>query len=211
MKISSGPLHHSLYRLAGKSRRYAGCDRWWPGQPAYDQDPWYRFIPRRENEAPLYVVDGMFFDNIDFLNPTDIASMSVMKDASAAAIYGVRAANGVVLIETRSGAYNQKTEITYNGYFGFQNPQNIVKMANSQQFTIMARESGSDADESFILNAMQRYGRSRVDPNIPEPNTDWYSEILRVAPIHNHSLDFQAERRKPGILWALTISIRTGS
>jgi TonB-dependent starch-binding outer membrane protein SusC len=153
-------------------------------------------FPGRENEAPLYVVDGMFFDNIDFLNPTDIASMSVMKDASAAAIYGVRAANGVVLIETKSGAYNQKTEITYNGYFGFQNPQNIVKMANSQQFTIMARESGSEASEAFILNAMQRYGRSRVDPNIPEPNTDWYSEIMRVAPMHNHSLDFSGGTEK---------------
>jgi TonB-dependent starch-binding outer membrane protein SusC len=147
-------------------------------------------FPGRENEAPLYVVDGMFFDNIDFLNPTDIASMSVMKDASAAAIYGVRAANGVILIETKSGGYNQKAEITYNGYFGFQNPQNVLKMANSQQFTTIARESGSEADETFILNAMQKYGRSRVDPNIPTPNTDWYSEILRVAPMHNHSLDF---------------------
>jgi TonB-linked SusC/RagA family outer membrane protein len=153
-------------------------------------------FPGRKNEAPLYVVDGMFFDSVDFINPTDIASISVMKDASAAAIYGVRAANGVVLIETKSGAYNQKTEITYNGYIGFQNPQNIVKMANSQQFTIMARESGSDADESFILNAMQRYGRSRVDPNIPEPNTDWYSEIMRVAPMHNHSLDFSGGTEK---------------
>jgi TonB-linked SusC/RagA family outer membrane protein len=153
-------------------------------------------FPGRENEAPLYVVDGMFFDNIDFLNPTDIASMSVMKDASAAAIYGVRAANGVVLIETKSGAYNQKTEITYNGYFGYQLAQNVVKMANSQQFTIMAMESGSEADQTFILNAMQRYGRSRVDPKIPEPNTDWYSEILRPAPMHNHSLDFSGGTEK---------------
>jgi len=147
-------------------------------------------FPGRENEAPLYVVDGMFYDNIDFLNPSDIASMSVMKDASAAAIYGVRAANGVVLIETKSGNYNQPTEVTYNGYFGYQVAQNVVKMANSQQFTIMATESGSAADKSFILNAMQRYGRSRVDPNIPEPNTDWYAEILRPAAITSHSLDF---------------------
>lgn len=65
-------------------------------------------FPGRDNEAPLYVVDGMFFDNIDFLNTSDIASISVLKDASASAIYGVRAANGVVLIETKSGAYNQK-------------------------------------------------------------------------------------------------------
>jgi len=147
-------------------------------------------FPGRDNEAPLYVVDGMFFDNIDFLNPADIASISVMKDASAAAIYGVRAANGVVLIETKSGSYDQKTEITYDGYAGVQVAQDVVKMANSQQFTTMAMESGSEADKTFILNAMQRFGRSRIDPNIPAPNTDWYAEILRPAAITSHSLDF---------------------
>jgi TonB-linked SusC/RagA family outer membrane protein len=141
-----------------------------------------------KNEAPLYIVDGMFFDNIDFLNPTDIASISILKDASAAAIYGVRAANGVVLIETKSGAYNQKAEISYDGYYGVQVAQNVVKMANAEQFTTMALESGSTADASFIQNAMQRYGRSRVNPNVPDVNTDWYREILRTAAIQNHSL-----------------------
>lgn len=147
-------------------------------------------FPGRENEAPLYVVDGMFFDNIDFLNMSDVASMSVLKDASAAAIYGVRAANGVVLIETKSGQFNQKPQIVYDGYTGYQIAQNVVKMANSEQFTNMALESGSAADETFILNAMQRFGRSRVNPRVPVPNTDWYSEILRPAAITNHSLDF---------------------
>jgi TonB-linked SusC/RagA family outer membrane protein len=147
-------------------------------------------FPGRNNEAPLYVVDGMFFDNIDFLNPADIASISVLKDASAAAIYGVRAANGVILIETKSGSYNQKLEVTYDGYAGYQMAQNVVKMANAEQFTAMAMESGSAADQSFILNAMQRYGRSRVNPFIPDVNTDWYSELLRPAAITNHSLDF---------------------
>ncbi|HOW32798.1 MAG TPA: TonB-dependent receptor plug domain-containing protein, partial [Bacteroidales bacterium] len=115
--------------------------------------------PGSANEAPLYVVDGMFYDNIDFLNPSDISSISVLKDASAAAIYGVRAANGVVLIETKSGSYNQKTQITYDGYAGYQIAANVLKMANAEQFTAMAMESGSAAEESFILNAMQRYGR----------------------------------------------------
>jgi TonB-dependent starch-binding outer membrane protein SusC len=147
-------------------------------------------FPGRSSEDPLFVVDGMFFDNIDFLNPSDIASISVLKDASAAAIYGVRAANGVVLIETKSGAYNQKAEITYNGYLGYQSAQNIVKMANAEQFTDMALESGSAADISYVENAMQRYGRSRVNPNIPDVNTDWYNEILRVSRIQNHNLDF---------------------
>lgn len=140
------------------------------------------------NESPLYVVDGMFFDNIDFLSPSDIASISVLKDASSAAIYGVRAANGVVLITTKSGSYNQKAQITYNGYYGTQIAQNVLKMANAEQFTNMANESGSAAEASYILAAMQRYGRSRVNPNVPDVNTDWYKEILRPAPIQSHNL-----------------------
>ncbi len=140
------------------------------------------------DQNPLFVVDGMFYDNIDFLNPSDIATISVLKDASASAIYGVRAANGVVLIETKSGTYNQKSKITYDGYFGTQVAQNVLKMANAEQFTTMAMESGSAADISFIGNAMQRYGRSRINPNVPDVNTDWYKEILRTAPIQNHSL-----------------------
>jgi TonB-dependent starch-binding outer membrane protein SusC len=92
--------------------------------------------------APLYVVDGMFFDNIDFLNPNDIETMSILKDASASAIYGVRAANGVVLIETKSGTYNQKPEIVYDGYYGTQVPQNVLKMANTQQFAQYVNETG---------------------------------------------------------------------
>ncbi len=144
--------------------------------------------PGQNNEAPLYVVDGMFFDNIDFLNPSDIATISILKDASAAAIYGVRAANGVVLIETKSGNFNQKSEITYDGYYGVQVAQNVLKMANAEQFATMANESGSVPEANNILNAMQRYGRSRINPNVPDVNTDWYNEILRPAAIQNHSL-----------------------
>ncbi len=142
------------------------------------------------SSAPLYVVDGMFFDNIDFLNPNDIETISVLKDASAAAIYGVRAGNGVVLIETKSGAYNQKAEILYDGYYGIQNPQNVLKMANAQQFVRYINETGAAADIAFVENAMQRFGRSRLDPSIPNVNTDWYSEIMSAAPIQNHNLSF---------------------
>ena len=145
--------------------------------------------PGANNEAPLYVVDGMFFDNIDFLNTSEIASVSVLKDASAAAIYGVRAANGVIIIQTKSGSFNQKAQITYDGYYGTQVAQNILKMANAEQFTTMAIESGSPADSVNILNAMQRFGRSRINPNVPDVNTDWYKEILRPANIQNHSIN----------------------
>ncbi|MFD2035941.1 SusC/RagA family TonB-linked outer membrane protein [Belliella marina] len=140
--------------------------------------------------APLYVVDGMFFDNIDFLNPGDIETINILKDASAAAIYGVRAANGVVLIETKSGKYNQKAEIIYDGYVGIQNPQNVLKMANTQQYVGYVNETGSAADIAFVNNAIQRYGRSRIDPSLPDVNTDWYSEVMSPASIQNHSLTF---------------------
>ncbi|NHE57327.1 SusC/RagA family TonB-linked outer membrane protein [Cyclobacterium plantarum] len=138
--------------------------------------------------APLYVVDGMFFDNIDFLNPNDIETISVLKDASASAIYGVRAANGVVVIETKSGSYNQEPEIVYDGYYGVQNPQNILKMANTQQFVGYINETGSAPDIAFVQNAIQRYGRSRIDPSLPDVNTDWYAEMMQPATIQNHTL-----------------------
>lgn len=136
----------------------------------------------------LYVVDGMFYDNIDFLNSKDIESINVLKDASSSAIYGVRAANGVVLITTKTGKKNTKPVFEYDGYTGMQFATNVVKMANAEQFVTMAYESGSDADVQYVLNAMQRYGRSRVNPNLPDVNTDWYDEIMREGLISSHSI-----------------------
>ena len=146
-------------------------------------------FPGSSNSSPLYVVDGIYFDNIDFLNPSDIETLSVLKDASASAIYGVRAANGVVLITTKQGSLNSKSTVTYEGYFGVQVPQNVMKMANAEQFVNYVNQTGDPADISFVANAMQRYGRSRINPNVPDVNTDWYAEIMKSHAIQqNHSL-----------------------
>ncbi|MDR1646255.1 MAG: TonB-dependent receptor [Tannerellaceae bacterium] len=147
-------------------------------------------------DAPLYVVDGIFYEKIDFLNTSDIATLNVLKDASASAIYGVRAANGVVLIETKSGGFDKKTEIAFAGSFGVQRAQNILKMANSEQFVQLVSESGDPYMQAGIENAMMRYGRSRVNPNVPVPNTDWYKEILRLAPVQNYNLDISGGSSK---------------
>ncbi|MCF4100261.1 TonB-dependent receptor [Gillisia sp. M10.2A] len=185
-EISKTPTGQAMQALQGK---VAGLQIVSNGGPGAAPTVRVRGIGSYANDAsgPLYVVDGMFFDNIDFLNTADITSISVLKDASASAIYGVRAANGVVIIQTKSGGYNQKSEITYDGYTGYQVAQNVLKLANAEQFTTIALESGSQPDANFILNAMQRYGRSRVNPNIPDVKTDWYDEILRPALIQNHS------------------------
>tara|TARA_Y100000815_G_scaffold261535_1_gene273996 strand:+ start:2161 stop:4473 length:2313 start_codon:yes stop_codon:yes gene_type:complete len=86
--------------------------------------------------------------------------------------------------------------IEYDGYTGVQVAQDVVKMANAEQFTTMAYESGSTADVQYILNAMQRYGRSRVNPNIPDVNTDWYDEILREGLIQSHSINVSGGAEK---------------
>lgn len=186
-EINKVPTSQAMQALQGK---VAGVQIVSSGAPGSGPTVRIRGVGTLEGgSSPLYVVDGMFFGNIDFLNPADIASISVLKDASAAAIYGSRAANGVVLIETVSGNYNQKAEIIYDGYYGVQVAQNVLKLANSQQFTEYALATGSAADAAFIDNAFQRFGRSRINPNVPNVNTDWYGEVLETsAPIQNHSL-----------------------
>ncbi|MEH6681762.1 MAG: TonB-dependent receptor [Sediminicola sp.] len=185
-ELQAVPTGQAMQALQGK---VAGLQIISNGSPGQGPTVRVRGIGSYDTNAsgPLYVVDGMFFENIDFLNTSDIVSISVLKDASASAIYGVRAANGVVLIETKSGSYNKRAEITYDGYTGYQVAQNVLKLANAEQFTTMALESGSAPDAQFIQNAMQRYGRSRINPNVPDVNTDWYEEILRPALIQNHS------------------------
>ena len=78
------------------------------------------------NNDPLVVIDGIVGGNINTLNPNDIASVSVLKDAGSAAIYGSRAANGVLLITTKSGKVNQKASLSYNSSYGLQNPDVLV-------------------------------------------------------------------------------------
>jgi len=194
--LAKTPAGQAMQALQGKVAGLQVVSAGGPGNSPKIRIRGIGSYPGSENEGPLYVVDGMFFSNIDFLNTADIASVSVLKDASAAAIYGVRAANGVMLIETKSGGFSKKTEISYDGYYGTQVAQNVLKMANGEQFTTMANESGSAADAGYVLNAMQRFGRSRINPNVPDVNTDWYKEIIRPATIQNHSLDVSGGSEK---------------
>jgi TonB-linked outer membrane protein, SusC/RagA family len=186
--IVKTPTAQAMQSLQG---RVAGVQIVSNGSPGESPTVRLRGIGSFEgNAAPLYVVDGMFFDNIDFLNPNDIETISVLKDASAAAIYGVRAGNGVVLIETKSGAYNKKGEIVYDAYYGIQNPQNVLEMANTEQFVRYIQETGAAADSTFIRNAIDRFGQNPQNPNLPNVNTNWYNEVMSPAPIQNHNLTF---------------------
>ena len=127
--------------------------------------------------SPLSVVDGVFVDDLGLLSPGDIEEMTVLKDASASAIYGVRAANGVVIITTRRGSAG-KASITYDGYVGVQTPVNVMKLAGRNQYVDMLNEANSSVP-GYVPKDVSDYPYT----------TDWYSVLLRNALTHSHSLD----------------------
>jgi len=126
---------------------------------------------------PLFVVDGVFVDNIDFISPSDIEDITILKDASAAAIYGVRAANGVILITTRKGRIDRPS-VSYEGYFGLQVPVNIMPLASRDQYVEVLNEANAN-----------RPGFVPKNPADFPASTDWYSELVRSAPMSNHTFD----------------------
>lgn len=127
--------------------------------------------------SPLYVVDGVWFDDISFLNPADIENISILKDASSESIYGIRAANGVVLVTTRKGK-NGQAVISYNGYVGFQRVTNKVKMANSAQYAALLNEKGIYGGGDTLFSNPSQFGEG----------TDWYNLALRNAFTTNHQI-----------------------
>ncbi|TDB62343.1 SusC/RagA family TonB-linked outer membrane protein [Arundinibacter roseus] len=133
---------------------------------------------------PLYVVDGVWFDDISFLNSADIESMNILKDASSQSIYGVRAANGVVLITTKKGK-SGRSVVSYNGFVGFQRVTNPLAMANANQHAQLINELSNINGQSDVLNPAD-FGEG----------TDWYRQILRNAPISNHQFSVSGGSEK---------------
>src|SRR5690606_20590510 len=126
--------------------------------------------------TPLYVVDGVWFDDISFLNPADIENISILKDASSEAIYGVRAANGVVLVTTKKG--RGQATINYNGYVGVQKVTNQVEMANATEYATLINE----------MNVSNGNPAPFTDPASYGQGTDWFDVILRPAMITDHHI-----------------------
>lgn len=133
---------------------------------------------------PLYVVDGVFVDNIDFLSSGDIEELTVLKDASASAIYGVRAANGVILVTTRKGK-TEKPSISYDGYYGVQLPVNIMPMASKDEYIALLNDANANIP-----------GYVQKDPSVYPASTDWYRKLVRIAGTNNHNLDISGTSDK---------------
>ncbi len=127
------------------------------------------------NSDPLYIVDGLPVGGIDYLNPSDIASIEILKDAASSSIYGARGANGVVLISTKKGK-EQEFTVTYDGFHSIQNPERKLSLMNADQYTLYYNEA--ELNDGVRPTAFNR----RAD-------TDWQNEIYnRNAPMMNHSV-----------------------
>jgi len=141
-----------------------------------------------ENNDPLYVVDGIPTDNISNLNPNDVASISVLKDAGAASIYGSRASSGVIVITTKSGTKGVK--VTYDMFTGFKTPgagptEDLLSATEYAKLQWLVYKNDATVEVHPL------YGDSKnANPTMPKwsANTDWYDVITDNAPMTNHDL-----------------------
>ncbi|WP_206670803.1 SusC/RagA family TonB-linked outer membrane protein [Cyclobacterium xiamenense] len=148
------------------------------------------------NNDPLYVIDGVpTTSGINMINPNDIATFQVLKDASAASIYGSRAANGVVIITTKKGR-SEQTRLNFNSYAGIQTAFNLPEMLNARQYGELlweaTRNDGGQPSSDVYWSGSEPVIPTWLDAaqNIPSADVDWVAEIFRPAFIQSHNLDF---------------------
>ncbi|MEQ6120837.1 TonB-dependent receptor [Reichenbachiella sp. MALMAid0571] len=132
--------------------------------------------------TPIFVVNGVITTSIDNLNPNTIESVSILKDASAAAIYGSRAANGVILITTKRGTGKGEPEITFNSYYGVQTESNLkIELLNADQFVELWTESYTNAGLDLPWDSQVLSYYDGVD-------TDWLDLVTQTGVIQNYDL-----------------------
>lgn len=126
--------------------------------------------------SPLYVVDGVVVGDIDFLSPSDIASIDILKDAASAAIYGSQAANGVILVTTHKGSVKKKPTITYDFYHGWSSIYKAPETLNAQQYIEILNEAydNDGLDQPDYANDIPRYDEIEAGTYA---GTDWVGEF----------------------------------
>ncbi|NLR82139.1 TonB-dependent receptor [Chitinophaga eiseniae] len=136
---------------------------------------------------PLVLVDGIPMD-MNYIDPVTVESVTILKDAAAAAVYGARAANGVILITTKRGVAG-RVAVTYDGYYGVQTPSTMPKLVEAPEYMRMFNEAQVNAgNQPFYSDDDIKHTEAGDDP-IKYPNTNWQKEIINpAAAITSHSL-----------------------
>lgn len=153
----------------------------------------------RSGEAmePYYVIDGVPGVSLSLVAPEDIESIDVLRDASATAIYGSKAANGVIIVTTKKGNKNGKTNVSYSGYVAWDKTMKTLDMMTADE--VLAYADANDLDLSGYY-----------DVNNPA-NTDWQSEVLRTGFSHNHNISINGGNEKTSYNASLNFLERQGT
>jgi TonB-linked SusC/RagA family outer membrane protein len=148
------------------------------GSPGGSSNIRIRGLSTFGDNDPLILVDGVVYDSegLNALNPADIKSINVLKDATAG-IYGVRAANGVIIVETKNGAVNRKPSIEYNGYYGMQQTARRLDLLTAEEYAVIKNEAFA-----FGGQAMP-FGNTSLGTG-----TNWQDSVFSNAPVQSHNL-----------------------
>ena len=149
------------------------------GSPGVGPTIFIRGIPDLSGK-PTVIVDGVeqTTDDLNSINPTEIESVSVLKDASATAIYGVKGGNGVIVITTKSGRKNQKTDITLNSSYSIQQVIRTLPVLNATEYGAMLNEGSTLSGGSVIF----------PDLSVLGVGTDWQKQVFNNAPLQTHNI-----------------------
>lgn len=159
-----------------------------PGAPANIN---IRGVSTMGNNSPLVVIDGLVGGDINLLNPQDIESISVLKDAGSAAIYGSRSSNGVLLVTTKKGKKNSRSVLTYNGLVGVQIPKTFYKPVDGYQNALLRNEANTNVGLQPVFNA-DRLNAIQQQGNYPF----FLDEILKNSIQQNHNVSLSGGSEK---------------
>lgn len=165
--------------------------------------------------SPLYIVDGLPQNGIDYLNPNDIESIAIHKDASVAAIYGSRGANGIIVVTTKNGQNSERMSVAYDGYAAWQSPWKRPYMLNAEQYiqykNLAADNAGQERIPAFATQERIDAVLNFVRKNTGENGTDWWNEIInRNAFMQNHNVSLSGGSKNVGIMSSLAYTGQDG-
>lgn len=156
------------------------------GQPGEEVFVRIRGVGTIGNNDPLYIIDGVpTKDGMNIVSPSEIESISILKDAASAAIYGARSANGIILITTKKGK-SGAPRISYSGYVGIQTHGNLIEMANTREYVETYNEAVEN-DNAMVTSDILKRKPIPFDPDTLE-NVNYLKEIFRPALTQSHQL-----------------------
>jgi len=179
--------------LSSVQGRVAGVQISTDGTPGSNGAIYIRGIASLKNNAPLYIIDGMPANDINGINPNDIASMQILKDAASAAIYGARASGGVVIITTKRGN-SKDVSVTFDAYAGVKTPRNYLDMLNAQEYGQVVfqalKNDGLPTQDAIYGNGPEPVIPAFLDDakTIPSADVDWQRETYRSANNQSYNL-----------------------